>query len=95
MSDFSEESEAIIALLQSASERIRGEMTSEIGIILAKEQDQKVILAKIGEAYDRLLAPLIRDLLLMEMRFTYGLDHMGKMLEEMDKNGGADNAPNR
>jgi len=85
MNDLPEDSEAITALLQGAAERIRGELAAEIGMVIANERDQKVIIAKIGEVYDRLLAPLIRDLVLVEMRLTSQLDQVGKMLEEMDK----------
>lgn len=88
MSDVPEEGEPITTILQRASERIRGELTSEIGMILAKEQDQKAILAQIGEVYDRLLSPLIRDLVLVEMRLSSQLDRVGEMLEDMDKKGG-------
>lgn len=84
-----EDSEAITSLLQRASEKIRGELTAEIGMILARERDQKVILSQIGEVYDRLVAPLIHDLLLLEMRFTCRVDHMEKLLEETDNEGGS------
>jgi hypothetical protein len=87
-----EDSEAITSLLQAASERIRGELIAEIGMILAKESDQKTIASKIEEAYDKLLAPLIQDLLLLDMRFTSKLDMMGKSLEDL-QNGGPGHVP--
>lgn len=83
MNDYpDEESEAITALLQNASDRIRDELTAELGMILAVEQDHTVIISKISEAYNKLVAPLIRDLLLVEMRFIYNIDRLEKVNED-------------
>ncbi len=83
-----DDSEAITSILQVASEGIRGELLTELAKILVDETDHKRVVAKLGEAYERLVAPLIRDLVLMEMRFNYRLDQVGARLMEMDQEDG-------
>lgn len=84
-----DDSEAITSLFERASKKIREELIGEIGMIMAREPDRAAALSEVRECYDRLVAPLIRDVLLMEMRFGERLDRVGKILEEMENKGPA------